>query len=171
MFKKGAQVMQVANDYDINVFNGETGTIIDIQDERNVTIDFGGKIVEYTVSGDKEGKIGSLLDVELAYAMTVHKLQGDSVLKVIGVLDTSHYALLDRTLMYTMLTRTKDKCLLISSPKAFKLGVNKSKSNDRQTFLPTFKKRSKTPYKDPKKNVNIIGKESGCNSKEENIKW
>lgn len=89
--------------------------------------------------------------------------QGMGVKKVVGVLDTSHYALLDRTIMYTLLTRTKDKCLLISSPKAFKIGVNKSKSNDRQTFLPTFKKRSKTAPIDPKKSIEVVDANSDVN--------
>lgn len=137
-FKLGAKVMQIVNDYDKNVFNGEVGYITEIgchcenkkKEEYCVvtyTDIFGKeKMVEYT---KKE-----LSALDLAYAMTVHKLQGDGRKIVIGIIDNTHYQLLDNCMLYTLLTRAKKRCLLLAEPQAF-LQCIRTSHNKRNTWM------------------------------------
>lgn len=122
-FKLGAKVMQTVNDYDKNVFNGEIGYITEISERYEgkkkeeycvvtYTDIFGkDKLIEYT---KKE-----LAALDLAYAMTVHKLQGAGRKIVIGIIDNTHHQLLDNCMLYTLLTRAKKRCLLLAEPQAF----------------------------------------------------
>lgn len=137
-FKLGAKVMQTVNDYDKNVFNGEIGYITEINERSEgkkkekycvVTYnDFCGKnkTVEYT---SKE-----LSSLDLAYAMTVHKLQGAGRKIVIGIIDNTHYQLLDNCMLYTLLTRAKQRCLLLAEPQAF-LQCIRTSHNKRNTWM------------------------------------
>lgn len=138
VYKLGAKVMQIVNDYEKNIFNGEIGYITKIdsrydgkkkEDYCEVTFrDPIGKkkVIEYT---KKE-----LSDLDLAYAMTVHKLQGSGVKTVIGIIDNTHYQLLDNCMLYTMLTRAKKRCLLLAEPSAF-LKCIRTSSNRRNTWM------------------------------------
>ena len=122
-FKLGAKVMQTVNDYDKNVFNGEIGYISEINER------YEGKkkeeycIVTYTDILGKNKTIEytkkELTALDLAYAMTVHKLQGAGRKIVIGIVDNTHYQLLDNCMLYTLLTRAKQRCLLLAEPQAF----------------------------------------------------
>ena len=137
-FKLGAKVMQTVNDYDKNVFNGEIGYITEIgerfegkkKEEYCVvtyTDIFGkGKLIEYT---KKE-----LTALDLAYAMTVHKLQGAGRKIVIGIIDNTHHQLLDNCMLYTLLTRAKKRCLLLAEPQAF-LQCIRTSHNKRNTWM------------------------------------
>lgn len=137
-FKLGAKVMQTVNDYDKNVFNGEIGYITEIGERYDgkkkeeyciVTyIDILGKdkLIEYT---KKE-----LSSLDLAYAMTVHKLQGAGRQTVIGIIDNTHYQLLDNCMLYTLLTRAKKRCLLLAEPQAF-LQCIRTSHNKRNTWI------------------------------------
>jgi exodeoxyribonuclease V alpha subunit len=138
-FKFGAKVMQTVNDYDKNVFNGEIGYITKI-DERyegskiqyycEVTYkdvaDGGNKIIEYTKN--------DLSQLDLAYAMTTHKLQGAGRQTVIGIIDNTHYKLLDNCMLYTLLTRAKKRCCLLAEPQAFYQCI-KTSHNQRNTWI------------------------------------
>ena len=137
-FKLGAKVMQTVNDYDKGVFNGEIGYIVD------VGVKFEGKkekeycTVKYIDTSNKEkfvdyekNELGAL---DLAYAMTCHKCQGQGIPTVIGIIDNTHYQLLDNCLLYTMLTRAKKRCLLLAEPQAF-LKCIRTSHNNRNTWL------------------------------------
>ena len=137
-FKLGAKVMQTVNDYDKNVFNGEIGYITEISERQNgkkkeeycvvtYTDIFGkDKLIEYT---KKE-----LAALDLAYAMTVHKLQGAGRKIVIGIIDNTHHQLLDNCMLYTLLTRAKKRCLLLAEPQAF-LQCIRTSHNKRNTWM------------------------------------
>ena len=137
-FKIGAKVMQTVNDYDKNVFNGEIGYVTKISErydgkkkeeycEVTYTDIFGkDKIIEYT---KKE-----LAALDLAYAMTVHKLQGAGRKTVIGIIDNTHHQLLDNCMLYTLLTRAKKRCLLLAEPEAF-LQCIRTSHNNRNTWM------------------------------------
>lgn len=137
-FKLGAKVMQTVNDYDKNVFNGEIGYVTKISErydgkkkeeycEVTYTDIFGKyKIIEYT---KKE-----LAALDLAYVMTVHKLQGAGRKTVIGIIDNTHHQLLDNCMLYTLLTRAKKRCLLLAEPEAF-LQCIRTSHNNRNTWM------------------------------------
>ena len=137
-FKLGAKVMQTVNDYDKNVFNGEIGYITEIKERHEgkrkeeycivtFTDIFGkDKLVEYN---KKE-----LSAIDLAYAMTVHKLQGAGRKTVIGIIDNTHHQLLDNCMLYTMLTRAKKRCLLLAEPQAI-LQCIRTSHNKRNTWM------------------------------------
>lgn len=134
----GSKVMQVDNNYEKNVFNGEVGYITKIEDVQN------GK--EKSVQFEVEFKMNDqtkvitysrneLDQLDLAYAMTIHKSQGSGYKTVIILIDMTHYTLLDTCLLYTAITRAKKRCLLLAEPAAFKMCMNNNKSKNRQTWL------------------------------------
>lgn len=133
-YRKGAKVMQIVNNYDENVFNGEIGFITDIRSENNgkktvmvASVDFGGgKIIDYPQT--------EMAQLDLAYAVTVHKIQGSGIKTVIGIIDNSHYKLLDNCILYTLLTRAKKRCLLLAEPTAFNQCIRTS-HNRRNTWI------------------------------------
>lgn len=138
-FKLGAKVMQTVNDYDNNVFNGEVGYITKI----GTAIDENKKEVlcaEVTYKDSiKDNKVVTyktkdLINLDLAYAMTTHKCQGIGKKTVIGIIDNTHYQLLDNCMLYTMLTRAKKRCLLLAEPQAF-LKCIRTSQNKRDTWL------------------------------------
>lgn len=138
IFKLGAKVMQIVNDYDKNVFNGEIGYITKIdmsyenkKPEKYCVVTFNTpdgmrKSITYT---KKE-----LIYLDLAYALTVHKLQGSGRKTVIGIVDNTHYQLLDNCMLYTLLTRAKKRCLLLAEPQAFMKCIRTS-HNKRNTWI------------------------------------
>lgn len=133
-YRKGAKVMQIVNNYDENVFNGEIGFITDIRSENNgkktvmvASVDFGGgKVIDYSQT--------EMAQLDLAYAVTVHKIQGSGIKTVIGIIDNSHYKLLDNCILYTLLTRAKKRCLLLAEPTAFNQCIRTS-HNRRNTWI------------------------------------
>ena len=137
-FKLGAKVMQTVNDYDKNVFNGEIGYITCIDSYMDK-----GKRKEYCeityTDAVGQSKVihyeqNELSSIDLAYAMTVHKMQGSGVKTLIGIIDNTHYQLLDSCMLYTMLTRAKKRCLLLAEPSAF-LQCIRTSHNERNTWL------------------------------------
>lgn len=137
-FFVGSKVMQMDNNYEKNVFNGEVGYITDIRDYQEGK----EKVVQFTVEfklNDQLKKVvynrNELDQLDLAYAMTVHKSQGSGYKTVIIITDMTHYTLLDTCLLYTAITRAKKRCLLLSEPSAFKMCMNNNKSKSRQTWL------------------------------------
>ena len=92
--------MQIINNYDREVFNGDIGWISDIrQEDREIVIDFDGRLISYDFS--------DLDEIVLAYAISVHKSQGSEYPAVIIPVTTQHYILLQRNLLYTAITRAK----------------------------------------------------------------
>lgn len=140
-FKLGAKVIQTVNDYDNNVFNGEVGYITHIGEE----LENNKKEAYCEVTYKSDGKTKhvkynkkDLRNIDLAYAMSVHKLQGSGKKTVIGIIDNTHYQLLDNCLLYTLLTRAKKRCLLLAEPQAF-LRCIRTSNNRRNTWLSELK--------------------------------
>lgn len=139
-FRVGSKVIQRANNYEKNVFNGEIGYIIDIisKTENNenkkdieIIVDFGDKKLSFS----KE----ELINIELAYCLTCHLTQGSGFKNVIILIDNTHYKLLDRCMLYTAITRAKKKCALISEPSAFQRCLT-AKASQRNTWLSLISK-------------------------------
>jgi exodeoxyribonuclease V alpha subunit len=127
-FRSGDKVMQIVNNYDKDVFNGDIGWISKIDpEEREVTIEFDGRGVPYDYS--------DLDEVVLAYAVSVHKSQGSEYPVVILPVVTQHYMLLQRNLIYTGITRAKKLVILIGTKKALAIAIRNNKPQRRYTLL------------------------------------
>jgi exodeoxyribonuclease V alpha subunit len=112
----GDKVMQVVNDYERNVFNGDLGVICSLDAaEGEVRVDFEGRDVSYG--------FGELDELVLAYATTIHKAQGSEYPAVVIPLSTQHYAMLARNLLYTGLTRGKRLVVMVGQRKALAIAV------------------------------------------------
>lgn len=137
-FRVGDRVMQMRNDYNHDVFNGDTGTILDVDDEEGtVYVDFGReKPVEY----DKK----MLADLSLAYACTIHKSQGSEFTAVVMPLTMQFYRMLQRNLLYTGVTRAKRVCVLIGDRRAVTAAIGNGSAIKRNTLL----KERLNKYKD-----------------------
>lgn len=127
-FRLNDKVMQIKNNYDKNVFNGDLGTIkkIDLED-KVLLINFDGIDVDYDVT--------ELDEVVLAYATTVHKSQGSEYKVVVAPFTMQHYIMLQRNLLYTCVTRAKKIFVLVGSKKAIGIAVSNNKIQQRNTLL------------------------------------
>ena len=124
----GDKVMQIKNNYDKNVFNGDVGIIFKVaKDAEKVTVFYDDKTVEY--EGDEVEQL------TLAYASTIHKSQGSEYPAVIVILDSSHYMMLQRNLIYTAITRAKGHVWVLSAPGALATAVRNSRRIRRFTRL------------------------------------
>ena len=127
-FRINDKVMQVENDYEKEVFNGDLGRIVRINLEaQEVTIDFDGKKVPYDYP--------DLDEVVLAYAISIHKSQGSEYPAVVIPILTQHYVLLQRNLIYTAVTRGKKLVVMVGSKKALAMGIGNDKTKKRYTHL------------------------------------
>jgi exodeoxyribonuclease V alpha subunit len=130
-FKVGDRVMQIRNNYDKHVFNGDIGGITAIDtEEKIVNVSYGDHDVAYEFS--------ELDEIVLAYAITIHKSQGSEYGAAIILLFTQHFTLLQRNLIYTAITRAKKLCILIGQPRAIAMAVKNNKATERITFLHEF---------------------------------
>ena len=127
-FAPGDKVMQMVNNYDKEVFNGDIGKIaaVDLEDS-SVTVVFDGRKVSYDLS--------ELDEVALAYAASIHKSQGSEYPVVVIPLAMQHYMLLERNLLYTAVTRGKKLVVVIAEPKALGMAVRTHKARKRLTRL------------------------------------
>jgi exodeoxyribonuclease V alpha subunit len=107
--RRGDKVMQLRNDYEREVFNGDLGVVLDVGNE-HVVVELGGRRVSY----DRDARDS----LALAYCSTVHKVQGSEFPAVIVVLHTTHFALLGRALLYTAITRAKRLAIIIGDDRA-----------------------------------------------------
>ncbi|MDR1457987.1 MAG: ATP-dependent RecD-like DNA helicase, partial [Puniceicoccales bacterium] len=127
-FRLGDKVIQLRNNYDKNIFNGDLGRIISIDTmEGLMVVDFNGESVEL--------KRSDLGDIALAYATTIHKAQGSEFPIVILSLMNQHYVMLQRNLIYTAITRGRNKVFIVGDPKAYYLAIKNNKSTERITGL------------------------------------
>ena len=128
LFREGDKVIQTRNNYDKDVFNGDMG-IIESVDTLNgkVDIDFEGKKVSYQRM--------EITDLQPAYAISVHKSQGSEYPVVIFPLLKQHFMMLQRNLVYTGLTRAKQKVIFVGDPAAYAMAIRNDKTLVRQTDL------------------------------------
>jgi exodeoxyribonuclease V alpha subunit len=128
VFRIGDKVIQTRNNYDKNVFNGDTGIIRSIAPDRSgLTVDFGETEVEYTK--------GEMANVQLAYTISIHKSQGSEYPVVIIPLLKQHFLLLQRNLVYTGITRARLKVYLVGSLDAYAMAVKNNEQQVRRTHL------------------------------------
>jgi exodeoxyribonuclease V alpha subunit len=127
-FRVNDKVMQVRNNYDKEVFNGDMGRItrIDLEDQE-VTISFDGRDVVYDFA--------DLDEIVLAYAVSVHKSQGSEYPAVVITILTQHYVLLQRNLVYTAVTRGRNLVVMVGTKRALAIGVKNDKTQRRYTYL------------------------------------
>lgn len=127
-FRVHDKVMQIRNNYDKEVFNGDIGTIVHIDPEvRDLIISFDGREISYDFL--------DLDEVLLAYAISVHKSQGSEYPAVVIPVTTQHYMLLQRNLIYTAVTRGKQLVVMVGSEKALRIAVQNDKTEQRYTRL------------------------------------
>jgi exodeoxyribonuclease V alpha subunit len=132
LFREGDRVIQRRNNYDLGVFNGDIGRILSLDSEDMsclVAFSAGGETKE--VAYEKE----HLPELELAYAITIHKSQGSEFEAVILPLVNQHFTMLFRNLIYTGLTRARKMAVFVGSRSALKTAVNKQNTALRQTAL------------------------------------
>jgi exodeoxyribonuclease V alpha subunit len=128
-FRIGDKVMQLRNDYDRGVYNGDVGFVVGVpqQDEAGLAVNFDDRLVEL----DRR----AIEDLSLAYACTVHKSQGSEYPVVVIPFLTSHYMMLSRNLLYTAVTRGKKLVVLVCDPRALKIALAEDRRNERRTRL------------------------------------
>lgn len=127
-FRVGDKVMQIKNDYDREVFNGDIGRITAIDTEaQEVLVSIDGRSVGYEYS--------DLDELVLAYGVSIHKSQGSEYPAVVIPVLTQHYVMLQRNLLYTGVTRGKRLVVIIGTPKALAIAVHNNKTISRNTYL------------------------------------
>lgn len=127
-YRMGDKVMQTTNDYDREVFNGDLGYILSInEDESEMVIDFDGRDVVFDFS--------DLDNLTLAYATTIHKSQGSEYPAIIMVLTMQHFPMLERNLIYTGVTRGRKLVLLVGETRAIEKAVKGDRQRHRWTRL------------------------------------
>jgi exodeoxyribonuclease V alpha subunit len=128
VFKVGDKIMQVRNNYDKDIFNGDIGRLAKIDREnQEILVNFDGRFVVYDFS--------ELEDLVLAYAISVHKSQGNEYPAVIIPVMIQHFILLQRNLIYTAVTRAKKVVVLVGTRKALAIGIKNNKPQLRYSFL------------------------------------
>lgn len=133
IYRRGDKVMQIRNNYDKDVFNGDVGTILDIDPERKVVqVVFDDRMVEYETSEMEE--------LVLAYAISIHKSQGSEYPAVVIPLFMQHFIMLQRNLVYTAVTRGKKLVVLVGEKRALERAVANADVKRRYTRL-TFRLR------------------------------
>lgn len=127
-FRQYDKVMQVKNNYEKEIFNGDVGIIKDIDvEEGKLLVEINGEIVEFYKD--------ELSELQLAYATTIHKSQGCEYDTVIIPITMQHKRMLQRNLIYTAITRAKEKVILIGDEAALKYAIRNNKVNNRFSKL------------------------------------
>ena len=126
IYKVNDKVLQLENDVDNNVFNGDIGYIVDIKD-KIVTIDFDGNIVKYPSK--------NLNMIKHAYAISIHKAQGSEFKIVVIPIVPSYKIMLYKKIIYTAITRAKSSLILVGDKNSFIYAIKNNLSNERKTIL------------------------------------
>jgi exodeoxyribonuclease V alpha subunit len=122
------KVMQLRNNYDKEVYNGDIGTVIGYdKDEGSLFVSFYGRKIEYSYD--------DLDQLALAYSTTIHKSQGNEFNAVVIPLTMSHYIMLQRNLLYTAVTRAKERIFLVGQRKALAVAISNADTRLRNTNL------------------------------------
>ena len=127
----GDRVIQTHNNYQLGVFNGDTGTIVSMEGSGGLTIDFGdGRVVAFGPA--------DLLDLDHAYGLTVHRAQGSEWPGVVVLLVTAFGPILSRNPLYTAITRARKAVVIIGDEAAIHGAVARTRDQERVTGLPTL---------------------------------
>ncbi len=127
-YRAGDKVMQLRNDYDKNIYNGDVGFVTALDgEEGTVTVRFDERDVTLDA--------GDLDDLALAYACTVHKSQGSEYPAVVVPLLTTHFVMLGKNLLYTAITRGKRLVVLVADPRALDIALSGGRREERRTRL------------------------------------
>jgi exodeoxyribonuclease V alpha subunit len=128
LFRVGDKVMQIRNNYDLEVFNGDIGRIEAIDEvERTVAVQFDGRVVTF--------ERADLDELVLAYACSIHKSQGSEYPCVVLPVHTQHYVMLQRNLLYTGMTRARKLVVLVGTKRALAIAVKNDRTESRFTQL------------------------------------
>ena len=127
-YRFGDKVIQTINNYEKNIFNGDIGIIKSVSaDQSSISVSFGKNLIEY--------KRNELSELNLAYALSIHKSQGSEYPVVILPLLKQHFIMLQRNLLYTAVTRAKIKLFIIGSLSAYSIAVKNNKTDIRRSNL------------------------------------
>jgi len=127
-FRVGDRVLQTHNNYKKQIYNGDLGVIVSIDEiNRELTVRFDGRDVPFD--------LGELDEISLAYALSIHKSQGSEYPAVVMPLHTQHFMMLQRNLLYTGLTRARKLAVIVGSLRALKLAVDRQDTRERHTAL------------------------------------
>ncbi|MFZ2487174.1 MAG: ATP-dependent RecD-like DNA helicase [Anaerolineae bacterium] len=128
VFRLGDRVMQIRNNYDKEVYNGDLGQIVALDSvEQTLAVRIDGRVVGYDFL--------ELDELTHAYAVSVHKSQGSEFSAVVIPVMTQHYMLLQRNLLYTAVTRAKKLVVLVGAPRAIAIAVNNNRISGRYSGL------------------------------------
>lgn len=124
----GDKVLQTRNDYDLDICNGDSGVVTDIDEENElIVVNFDGRGIEIPFE--------SADNLVLAYAMTIHKSQGSEAPAVVIPMTTQHWIMLQRNLLYTGITRAKKLCVVMGMHRAIRQAVRNKRMIQRHTRL------------------------------------
>lgn len=127
-FGTGDRILQTVNNYELGVMNGESGQILQVDQEREVlVVQVDETIVEYPFD--------DLDQVDLSYAMTVHKSQGSQFPAIVMPMSTQHYTMLQRPIIYTGITRATRFCVVIGQQRALEMAIKNDRQEPRITSL------------------------------------
>jgi exodeoxyribonuclease V alpha subunit len=127
-YRPGDKVIQLRNNYDKGLFNGDIGTVVAIDPEKGA--------LEAEFDGERHCfERGETGDLALAYAISIHKSQGSEYPVVVVPLLKAHFMMLQRNLLYTAITRGRKKVVLIGEPAAYAMAVRNAESKQRVTHL------------------------------------
>jgi exodeoxyribonuclease V alpha subunit len=127
-FLQNDKVMQLRNNYEKEVYNGDMGKVIGVdKDDGKLYVSFYGKSVEYSFN--------DLDELVLSYATTIHKSQGNEFNAVVIPLSMSHFIMLQRNLIYTAITRAKQRLFLVGQRKALAVAINNANTRQRNTHM------------------------------------
>ena len=128
-FKKFDKVMQLKNNYEKEIFNGDQGIIVDFNiEKKSMLVDFEGRIIEYNID--------EIDELNLSYAISVHKSQGSEYEMTVLILLPTHSIMLNREIFYTAVTRAKKKIFVISDKNTIQRAIFNSRPSQRKTMLP-----------------------------------
>ena len=125
-FKVGDKVMHTKNNYELEVFNGEVGRIISVE-KNTLTVDYTDRKITYSRE--------EVSELELAYAITIHKSQGSEYAIVINIVSNLHSYMLNRNLVYTAWTRAKQRLYILGNEEAVKASASKNSIVNRKSRL------------------------------------
>ena len=121
--------MQLKNNYEKEIFNGDQGIIVDFNiEKKSMLVDFEGRIIEYNID--------EIDELNLSYAISVHKSQGSEYEMTVLILLPTHSIMLNREIFYTAVTRAKKKIFVISDKNTIQRAIFNSRPSQRKTMLP-----------------------------------